>query len=315
MYWGFPLDFQLNFCSMSRALRLATCAVLGAVMIPAMPEVTAGDMGYQQGTGDCPATVVVAARGNASKDMYTSTRYSTQSDFSSNGREGQTIRSFLQYAEARHMAVNGGDSLLKDTYVLGLTEDDYPAEITVPAVEEMGDIISLLPELGGLSSSVVGSLKENLDIGIPGARTAVEDYEATTGCTPQYILIGYSLGATILMQQESWLAEKGQLAGALYMGTVHQSPGDPDVIGAVHSPGGILGWSPWNSRVTAGTSNRILYCLPDDIACDPTPAALHRVWQETDDSPHTQYFLNPDTEAHSDEVADRFSSWLSTDQP
>lgn len=295
---------------MNKVTRLVACIMLGTTLLLGVPVATAGDLGYPvPGAGECPSTVIVAARGNDSKDMYTPTRYGAQSDFVSNGREGLNIRSFLHHAEARHQETHG-DSLLKNTYVLGLTEEYYPADITIPMVEGSDDIISLIPQLGGLSSSIPGSLKNSLDVGVPGARTAIAAYETETGCTPQYILIGYSLGATILMPQEAWLAEEGRLAGTLYFGSVHQAPRDPAVIGAVNSPGGLLGWLPENSLSTAATPNRILYCIPDDIACDPTPAAVRRAMAETEDSPHTRYFLDPDAEAHSGEVADRFSAWI-----
>lgn len=271
-------------------------------------------MGFDAPAGGCPSTVVVAARGNDSRDMFTPIRYSPQSDFVSNGREGLNIRTFLQFAETRHADANNGQSLLADTYVLGLTEEYYPADVSIPEVTDASDLGAVLPQLGGLVDSTISGLKHSLDVSIPGIRTAIETYEATSGCTPGYILIGYSLGAAVLPFQEAWLAEKGQLVGTLYLGSVHQSPGDPSVIGATASAGGLLGRLPYNSLETARTANRIMYCIPGDVACDPTSTAVQRAFEEASDSPHAQYFLDPESEVHIGEVADRFSSWIAEKQ-
>lgn len=295
--------------------RIVTGVTLSASLILSVPIARAGEMGYPMEAGECPGTVIVAARGNDSKDPHSATRYSEQSDFVSNGREGLNIRTFLQYTEARYAQAHQGTSLLKNTYVLGLMEEYYPADVAIPVVDSATDLGGLLPQFGELAVGAATSMRNTLEVGIPGARRAIEDYESTTGCTPQYILIGYSLGATVLSQQEAWLSEKGQLAGTLYMGNAHQVAGDPAVIGAVRSPGGLLSWLPQNSPATAGTPNRIQYCIPDDLVCDPTLTAVQRAIDETDGSPHTRYFLTPEEEVYIDEVADRFTSWIISHTP
>ncbi|GAB3597056.1 hypothetical protein CFAEC_10370 [Corynebacterium faecale] len=295
---------------MHKVARFLTGILLSALVCASAPIASAGDMGFDVPVADCPSTVVVVARGNDSRDSVTPVRYSPQSDFVSTGWEGENIRTFLQFAENRHAAANQGQSLLADTYVLGLSEEYYPADVSIPEVTDAADLGAVLPQLGGLVTDTVSGLKNSLDVSIPGIRTAIENYETSSGCTPGYILIGYSLGATVLSFQESWLAEKGQLVGTLYLGSVHQSPGDPAVIGAIASAGGVLGRLPYNSLETARSPNRIMYCIPDDVACDPTPTAVQRAVDEASDSPHAQYFLDPESEVHIGEVADRFSSWI-----
>lgn len=295
---------------MHKVARFLVGTLLTALVCASAPTARAGDLGFDATVDGCPATVVVAARGNDSRDGVTPVRYSPQSDIVSTGWEGENIRTFLQFAENRHAAANQGQSLLADTYVLGLSDEYYPADISIPEVTDAADLGAVLPRVGGLVTDTVFGLRNSIDVSIPGIRTAIEHYEATSGCTPGYILIGYSLGATVLPFQESWLAEKRQLVGTLYLGSVHQSPGDPAVIGATASAGGVLGRLPYNSLETARTHNRIMYCIPDDIACDPTPTAVQRAVDEASDSPHARYFLDPESEVYIAEVADRFSSWI-----
>lgn len=259
---------------------------------------------------ECPTTVIVAARGNDSMEQPIPARYGGQSNYTSNGYEGPAIAAFLHHAEQRYAAAHSGESLLEDTYVLGLTEEYYPANTVVPVVGNGKELWNLTPQVGGVITNVVNGLKNSLEVGIPGVRLAIESYEMASGCTPQYVLIGYSLGAVILPQQEAWLAEKDQLAGTLYFASVLQAPGDPAVIGARTGPGGLISWLPDNSLTTSRTPNRIMYCIPDDFACDPTPTAAKRAIEESAEGPHAQYFLNPEATEHVNEVADRFSSWI-----
>lgn len=299
---------HLPLITMRYLARFAAVVIMLAATVGDSPAAGAGVAGDLH--GGCPATVIVAARGNDSAAEPIPARYSEQSDYVSNGYEGPAIAAFLNHAEQRYATAHPGESLLKDTYVLGLAQEYYPADIAVPVVEDATGIGNLIPQTGGIIANVVNGLRNSLEVGIPGVRLAIEAYELASGCTPQYILVGYSLGATILPQQEAWLADKDQLAGTLYFGSVHQAPGDPAVIGALTSPGGLFGWLQDNSLTTSRTTNRIMYCIPDDIACDPTQTALQRAFGEGGESPHAQYFLNPETAVHSDEVAERFTSWI-----
>lgn len=285
----------------ARSLTGMMAAMLAAVTLPVAH---AGDVGGDP--GECPATVIVAARGNEADHAASPVRYSKESDAVSNGWEGPNIQAFLQYAEQRHLDRHG-ESLLRDTHVLGLGAEYHPADIHIPEITDGDGLMEILPRAGELVTSMVEGVRRTLDVGIPGARLAIEDYEAATGCAPRYILIGYSLGATMLSLQEEWLAEKGQLGGAFYFGTAHLAPGDPGAIGATVT-GGIFGQLPSNSLDTTRTANRMIYCLPDDFACDVTPTAFQRALDEGSQSPHARYFLDPDT--HNTEVTDRFISWL-----
>lgn len=288
--------------------RLLTGLLTVVLAASALPPAHAGDMDSGMGgaPGECPATVIVAARGNDVLEPTAPVQYSAESDAVSNGWEGTNIQAFLKFAEQRHLAEHG-ESLLRDTPVLGLSREYHPADVPLPEITGETGLPDILPRTGEVVADAVEGLRRTLDVGIPGVRRGIEDYERATGCAPRYILIGYSLGATILAQQEGWLAEKGQLAGSFYFGTAHQAPGDPAAIGATAN-GGLLGRLPTNSLEAVHTPNRILYCLPDDFTCNVTQAAIQRAIDEGGQSPHVRYFLDPDT--HSAEVADRFSSWL-----
>ncbi|NMB22131.1 MAG: hypothetical protein GX983_02025, partial [Corynebacterium sp.] len=211
----------------ARLIASLTTAALGsaALVSATLPVAHAGDM------GDCPATVIVAARGNDASKTVNPVRYSEESDAVSNGWEGLNIRAFLQYAEQRHLDQHG-ESLLRDIPVLGLSGEYHPADIPIPEITDGAGLIDVLPRAGEVITSTVDGFRRTIDVGIPGARLAIEDYEAATGCAPRYILIGYSLGASMLSLQEDWLAQKGQLGGTFYFGAGHQSPGDPAAVGA-----------------------------------------------------------------------------------
>lgn len=291
---------------MGRTARLLTTMTAVILTATTQPVAHAGDLGGDM--GQCPATVVIAARGNDAGETANPVQYSEESDAVSNGWEGANIQAFLQYAEQRHIAQHG-ESLLRDIPVLGLSGEYHPADIPIPEITDGAGLIDILPRAGEVITSTVDGFRRTIDVGIPGARLAIEDYEATTGCTPRYILVGYSLGASMLSRQEDWLAQKGQLGGAFYFGAGHQAPGDPATIGATVT-GGILGWLPSNSLATSRTPNRMLYCIPNDFACDFTPTAVQVSLEEGAQGPHARYFLDPDHSTEVDEAVDRFISWL-----
>ena len=121
---------------------------------------------------------------------------------------------------------------------------------------------------------------------------AINDYEASSGCRPGYILIGFSQGAMVLLEHEKELAARGQLAGVVYLGNPNTAPGDWSTVGVGGGgAGGVLGALPFNSKTAAGTGNRVNYCLPLDGICDLSIATLRGA--EGNGGNHGRYFLQP----------------------
>ncbi|MBC2682158.1 hypothetical protein [Corynebacterium anserum] len=226
----------------------------------------------------CPERVIIVARGTAQNDPadLKPTKYSPNSPYTSNGYEAPNVRLLLQQAEARHKA-RTGQSLLENTLVLGVDSHYYQAEPSLPTVSDEPDVEEIITLLKDnpphqLAGNAVGGMALSILRGIPGAYHFIQDYEKATGCSPQYILIGYSQGAIVLAPQEIWLAQRKQLDGVLYMG----NPMQP---------------LPQHSAFPTGTHKRLNYCVKDDVFCDPSPQAVARAISE-DGGPHAGYFID-----------------------
>ncbi|OFS36709.1 cutinase family protein [Corynebacterium sp. HMSC069E04] len=243
----------------------------------------------------CPAVVVVAARGSGQNGQIYPTQYSNQGGRASNGWEGESIRAMLQGAEVRYQATHGGNSLMKDVYVLGLEPQYYPAtypEYSVPnesVPNTAADLVRLATQYANpvinTAVSAINQFMYSVQTGRRGVTSAVNNYEASTGCHPQYILSGYSQGAMVLSNHELELAHRGQLAGVVTFGNPLTRAGDPAVVGATQGAGGPMGHFP---QLRANVS-RVDYCLPLDAVCDLSANTLYAA-QPTGGS-HGQYFF------------------------
>lgn len=315
------------------ALLLVALLLVTPLTPSAVPTAAArGDAPTAVDVGTCPAVVVVAARGSEQNDDLRPTRYSTQGPWVSNGFEGPTLRDFLLFAEQRHLERTGG-SLLADVAVLALDDAVYPAALPLPALAEageelsppetvrrLGEVLSEAPAhhiLGHAGTRFAASV-ETAAAGVPGV---LADFEATSGCSPDYLLLGYSQGAIVLTLQEQWLHEEGRLAGAVYLGNPLLAPGDPGMV-LPEVRGGALRGVPPELRPGARTDRRLNYCLPGDFACDLDPGALAEA-MTSHAGAHAAYFQpaagsaqGPGWDAGWDvgwnaAVADQFATWVS----
>lgn len=293
-------------------LGVACATVLTALATVVIPQAfTPAEANAQ---GRCPAVVVVAARGSGQNNVG-ATWYSNQAQSASNGWEGETIRAFLQTSEARYRATHGGNSLMKDVYVLGLTPQNYPAtfpEYYLPDVQvpsTIGQVLNLVVAYGApvinTAVSAANQFMYSVQTGRTGTMNAINDYERSTGCRPGYVLAGFSQGAMVLAEHERELADRGQLAGVVYMGNPMTNRSDPFTVG-VPGAGGILGNMPNNTVAARATDNRINYCLPLDGVCNSSIATLRA--SEGNGGNHGRYFLQHST--WDNQVADAFGRWV-----
>lgn len=292
---------------------LAACAAaVTAAFTPVTgtaPEAAAQDR--------CPAVAVVAARGSGQNSAIYPTSYSGQSPWASNGWEGETIRAFLRHAEGRYAATHGGDSLMRDVQVLGMEPRYYPAtypdydtpQVAIPAT--IAQAVGLAVQYANpvlLTARRAGTeFLDSVNIGRTGVMQLINDYEASSGCHPGYVLIGYSQGAMILLEHERELARRGQLAGVVYFGNPNTAPRDPSTVGvAGGGAGGMLGLLPFNTRTAAGTPNRVNYCLPLDGVCDLSRQTLEA--SQGNGGNHGRYFLAPSE--WDNQVSDSFGRFV-----
>ncbi|MGV0361411.1 cutinase family protein [Corynebacterium minutissimum] len=243
----------------------------------------------------CPAVVFVAARGSGQNSQIYPTQYSNQGGRASNGWEGESIRAMLRNAESHYQATHGGNSLMKDVYVLGLEPKYYPAtfpEYTVPnvglpstAAQALGVVLQYAKPVMNTAVSALDQFSHSVETGKRGVMSAINDYEGATGCHPQYILSGYSQGAMVIASHEKELANRGQLAGVVTFGNPLTRKNDPSVVGNTQGAGGPMGFMPY----PRATGNRVDYCLPLDAVCDLSVGTLYAA--EPTGGSHGQYFF------------------------
>lgn len=282
----------MNLPVLSRLASTAAAAVVAAaaVFIPQTVSAPAAQADEQ-----CPAVVFVAARGSGQNDKIYPTQYSNQGGRASNGWEAESIRMMLQNTEARYQATHGGNSVMKDVYVLGLEPKYYPAtnpEYTVPnvalpttAAQVLGLVLQYAQPTIGTAVSAVDQFSHSVETGRRGVMSAINDYEAGTGCHPQYILSGFSQGAMVIANHEAELALRGQLAGVVTFGDPLTRRNDPSVVGNTQGAGGPLGFMPY----PRATANRVNYCLPADGVCDLSVNNLYSA--APSGGSHSHYFF------------------------
>lgn len=272
-------------------------------------------------SGVCPAVVVIVGRGSGQNTRLIPTRYSETAPWVSNGREAETWQAFFHAAEAQYQLDNPGESLMADVHVLGLPEDLYPATHIRPPV----DLSDAGSSAGEVLSSTVDGYFASIDQGTEGVQEAIARLEADTGCSPQYILAGYSQGAVALLPNERQLADAGKLAGALYLGNPLLTPDRPEMIGTGATGGGILHRVRPNVEEFAAADNRLEYCIAGDLICDLNIASVSDGSSRTPGSsgglvnvlgnllggPHLAYFDGPASLPEDEAAVTRaFASWV-----
>ena len=190
----------------------------------------------------CRDVAVVAARGTDQTDP----------DF---GDEGETLRGLLDLAEARHPGLSSRAELI------ALDREVYPATLGLPQLAEEGEQLSpadtarraleVIPELGQVHATDPRATIEAL----PGH---LERREAETGCRPDYVLLGYSQGATVLTGLEARLHAQGRLRGVIYLGDPHAPCAGCRSSWAPRAcpPARSSAWSTACPRTSAATSPR-----------------------------------------------------------
>ncbi|MDY6049128.1 MAG: hypothetical protein SPI77_00910 [Corynebacterium sp.] len=257
----------------------------------------------------CPALTVVAARGSGENyGANWAPQVYGPSPWVSNGREGPTLAGMFHYIESWYNQTYGG-SVMNSVFVLGLDEYKYPAmapdrDIKPPTNIEEGINIArelILPQAALFRDSFIN--------GTHGILAAIDEYEAWSGCHPQYVLAGYSQGAVVTHGVERELARQGRLAGTINLGSPYTSKGDPHRIGTGLTGDGILAWTPLGSGKLSGV-DRIEYCVADDPFCDMNPGKyIDRL--PVDYLAHGSYFRwNSSQWQDRAAVAQRFSSWV-----
>ncbi|MGP5028807.1 cutinase family protein [Corynebacterium casei] len=167
---------------------------------------------------------------------------------------------------------------------MALDDEAYPANMDLPPLAEEGENISAIEmvqravgitqqyPIGELLHSVAFGLVDSLRAGVTNAPKVVEEYEATTGCKPRYVVAGFSQGALITTSVEKYLADTGRLYGAVTIGNpLHKYPW-------------IL------NRAALPEGKRVDYCLDGDFVCEFSLEAANDALS-TKAEKHASYFL------------------------
>lgn len=233
----------------------------------------------------CPGTVVLAARGSGQNEEYGEyfgpQLYSEHAE-PSNGYEGPNFTALFHQSEQRHPGT------MDNVYVLALDEEAYPANMDLPPLAEEGENlgpIELVQRAVGIVQqypvhdmvySVTFGFIDSVRSGMINAPKVVENYEATTGCNPNYVVAGFSQGALVTTSVEKYLANTGRLKGAVTIGNpLHKYP-----------------WAMERAALPEG--KRVDYCLNGDFVCDFSLEAASDALS-TKAEVHASYFLNEPT--------------------
>ena len=233
----------------------------------------------------CPDTVVLAARGSDQNEEYGEylgpQLYSPHAE-PSNGYEGPNFTALFHQVEQFHPGT------MDSVYVLALDEKAYPANMDLPPLAEEGEnlgpielvqravgIVRQYP-INKLMYSVTFGFIDSVRSGMINAPKVVEEYEATTGCNPNYVVAGFSQGALVTTSVEKYLVNTGRLEGAVTIGNpLHKYP-----------------WGMERAALPEG--KRVDYCLNGDFVCDFSLEAASDALS-TKAEVHASYFLNEPT--------------------
>src|SRR5690625_1593041 len=229
-----------------------SCFVLAGITAPAPGHAAALEQ-------TCPDTVVLAARGSDQNEEYGEyfgpQLYSENSE-PSNGYEGPNFTALFHQVEQRHPGT------MDSVYVLALDVDAYPASMDLPPLAEESENIGpieLVQRAVGIVQqhpvhemihSVTFGFIDSVRSGMSNAPKVVEEYEATTGCSPRYVVAGFSQGALVTTSVEKYLANTGRLKGAVTIGNpLHKYP-----------------WA--MERAALPECRRVAYWLNCDVVCE-----------------------------------------------
>lgn len=261
-----------------------------------------------EGSGECPAVVVVAARGSdqdVEHGEYPGPQTYSPAQPPSNGWEGPNFAAFFHFVQEEYGAMD-------KVFVLGLDKENYPATMGLPPLARRGEDLTpmqIAQRLGAvLRAQSVDDIVRKFAIGVYNsvrtgnlrAPQVIEAWEAKTGCAPDYVVAGYSQGAIISTNLERYLAGRGRLLGAI-------------TIGNPLAPHGILQFAP---DTVAGVqlksqpvaTRRIDYCQPGDFVCDLSPQSAADALGDKAQR-HASYFLTS-ISAPERQAAAAFAGWV-----
>lgn len=267
---------------------VTSAAVALTVVLTVAPAAHAGT-GAATGTTteqageSCPSTVVLAGRGSEQNHVtYPDgplARYS-------NGWEGEAVSNLFTFTLAEHPEILDDGT----TQIIGITDEHYPARFPLP--KSVADVTpaGLVESAQLTTDSVIRSFT--------GGQTQVDDWEATTGCRPDYITVGYSQGELPMVGVQRDLAAEGRLRGVLAFGNpLHHVPGARGFPGVPRDVPSLD------------------YCVPDDVVCDTSPRSAFLALTDPDDAGvHADYFEDAvagTPSAGDRHVADTLADWLS----
>lgn len=227
-----------------------------AVTAPAAAGV-AGEHPTADTSVTCPDVVTLVARGSEENDLTEP----GEANGYSNGHEGESINRFLSYASSVHPGLF--DAVHRP--VLAVDAERYPARFPVGEAGEDPDLAVI--------ADGVRLFIDSMARGLPGGVETVVDYERATGCSPDYVGIGYSQGVAVLGPVQHMLAADGRLRGSVYFGNpAHHTP---EILSV-----GALAGLPVHS-----------YCVTDDFVCDTNIRTVAiALGDDQDAGPHARYF-------------------------
>ncbi|WPF65594.1 MULTISPECIES: hypothetical protein [unclassified Corynebacterium] len=312
------------------AVVLASLAVAAASLsAPAAAQATRNVPEAGATHAQCPAVTVIAARGSEQNENLEPTRYSPEAPWVSNGYEEENIRAFFQFSEQRYRE-RTGQSLMRDVQVLPLDASVYPASLHLPRLAEVGENMTALETMRRLGQllretpaheiawNAVRGFADSLVNGTLSVDNVIADYEAESGCKPQYVFFGYSQGAILLSARERDMQRslQGRLVGTLYIGNPMLAWGDTSLVGDPKNGIGLLGLAPLNSRTLSAVDeqHRVNYCLRDDFVCDAGLESSSKAFSGGGGT-HALYFLdaaeNPEQASPAEiAMADSFARWV-----
>lgn len=259
----------------------------------------------------CPSVTLVLARGSEQNDAVTPQLYSDEAVRKSNGYEGVNFRNMLHQAEQLYRE-RTGRSLMASVDVLPLNGDVYPASMDIPAIAAPGEELSVIETikrifailvptpLHVLIGDAVNGFLSGLDRGRVSTPEFLSQYESSIGCSPEYILMGYSQGALVLSHNEKALASQGKLRGVFYMGNplvgTHSVESVVTTrIGEKQNTRGLLAWLPRSKQPESAQTDHAELCSAGDFACDSTFNSLTTSLASRAGQ-HAEYFI--DTQAY-----------------
>lgn len=262
--------------------RMRVFGVIAGFVLAGLAPVTAHAASFDE---TCPDTVALAARGSDQNEengeYFGPQRYSEHAE-ASNGYEGPNFTALFHQVEQRHPGT------MDSVYVLALDEEAYPANMDLPPLAEEGENIGpieMVQRAVGIVQqhpahemihSVTFGFIDSVRSGMSNTPKIVEEYEATTGCSPRYVVAGFSQGALVTMSVEKYLANTGRLEGAVTIGNpLHKYP-----------------WAMERAALPEG--RRVDYCLTGDFVCDFSLEAASDALS-TKAEVHASYFLNEPT--------------------